>query len=195
MKTIVSPSDVKTAGVLLKEAGRYVFCYGPHASGDIYILRIGGHLEEGESPWECAAREAKEEAAVVVHQLPVNVSVKTDGIGGQIVKLPGPIVLDGYPSERPLVLGVGGSLEPGAAKSTLFLAETRGISHPSNEVFGLVKLTAEKVIEIARTPHTFGAIEATVEPQNKQMEIASSTPLLISSHLQALAYCLEHSYV
>lgn len=193
MKAIVSPSDVKTAGVLLKEAGRYVFCYGPHASGDIYVLRIGGHLEEGESPWECAVREAKEEAAVVIHQLPVNMSVKTDGIDGQIIELPGPIVLDGYPSERPLVLG--GSLEPGVDKSTLFLAESQGISHPSNEVFGLVKLTAEKVIEIARTPHAFGAIEATAEPQNKQMEIASSTPLLISSHLQALAYCLERSYV
>jgi 8-oxo-dGTP pyrophosphatase MutT (NUDIX family) len=193
MKTTVSPSDVETAGVLLKEADRYVFCYGPHASGAIYVLRIGGHLEAGESPWECAAREAKEEASAVVHQIPASSSVKTDGIDGPIVDLPSPVFLDGYPSERPLVLG--GSLEPGTAKSTLFLAETQDISHPSNEVFGLVKLTAEGVVQIARTPHTFVAIERTAIPQDRQVEVASSTPLLISSHLRALAYCLERGYV
>ena len=97
--------------------------------------------------------------------------------------------MDGYPAERPLVLG--GSLEPGTAKSTLFLAEPQGVSQPSNEVFGLVKLTDEEVTEIARNPHTFGKIEATAKPQDTQSKIASGTPLVISSHLQALAYCLE----
>jgi 8-oxo-dGTP pyrophosphatase MutT (NUDIX family) len=190
---IISPTDVKTAGVLLKEADHYVFCYGPHSSGAIYVLRIGGHVEEGESPWECAVREAQEEAAVSVHQLPVHTSVKTKGLDGPIVELPGPIILDGHPTEHPLVLG--GYPDPGTNKSTLFLAETQEISHPSNEVFGLVKLSAEKVIDLASSPHAFGAIEASAEPQNKQITIASETPLLISSHLKALAFCLERGYV
>ena len=77
----------------------------------------------------------------------------------------------------------------------MFLAKTQDVSRPSNEVFGLVKLTAEKVVEIARTPHTFGAVEAAAEAQNNQVQIASSTPLLISSHLRALAFCLERSLI
>ena len=114
--------------MLLKEADRYVFCYGPHASGDIYVLRIGGHVETGESPWDCATREAKEEAGVDVRHIPARNSVTTNGIGGQVVPLPGPVTIEGCP-ERPLVLGVAAPPDPGIEKHTLFLAETTGTAH------------------------------------------------------------------
>ena len=191
--TIIPPSDVNTAGVLLREAGRFVFCYGPHASGGIYVLRIGGHRETGESPWACAVREAREEAAAVVHQIPAHVSVQTNGMHGRIDTLSWPAVVEGYPQERPLV--VGGSVEPGAEKSTLFLAETTDVSHPSGEVFGLAKLTAEQVVEVARVSLTFATIEDSAESQHPNTRIPGNTPLVVSSHLRALAYCLERGYV
>ena len=79
LNTIVPLDQIEQAGVLLIESGKFVFCYGPHhASNGVYILRIGGHREPGESAWTGAAREAVEEASVVVRQIPAQVSVQTD---------------------------------------------------------------------------------------------------------------------
>ncbi len=193
MYTVVSLSDVKTAGVLLREEGRWVFCYGPHVSGGVYVFRIGGHREPEESPWECAAREAGEEAATIVHQVPSEVSVQTDGAHGTISTLPWPAVVEGHPEERPLVLG--GSLEPATVSSTLFLAETTVECDPRDQIFGLVKLTPDQVVETVRVPGTFGKIEGTAESQEPQSRIPSDTPIVLSSHLRALAFCLERGYI
>lgn len=190
--TRISPTDVETAGVLLREADRYVFCYGPNASGSIYVLRIGGHVEAGESPWACAAREAKEEAGVTVTQVKATVGVRTEGIDDPVQQLPGPIRVEGYPEEKPIVLG--GQLVPGERKSTLFLAETDEQARPSGEIFGLVRLTTEQVVELASTPLTFAAIATEAKPQDHQVPVADDTPLLISTHLRALAFCIELGY-
>ena len=196
MSKIIPSEGINTAGVLLMEAGRYVFCYGPHSSSDgVYVLRIGGHREAGESPWQCAAREAREEAGVVVRQVQADASVQTNGHTGsncEIVTLSGPVILDGYSDERPLVLGC--AQVAGKYTSALFLAETDGESHPSNEVFGLVKLTGDEVIQIARVPGTFSRIQSNATAQSPSLSVAGDKPLVLSTHLRALAYCLEMGY-
>jgi 8-oxo-dGTP pyrophosphatase MutT (NUDIX family) len=197
LNTIVPLGGIEQCGVLLREADRYVFCYGPHnASNGVYVLRIGGHREPGESAWESAAREAREEASAVVRQIPSEVSVQT--IGGRgvdctITTLSQPAVLEEYPDERPLVVGRLSASSP--IMSTLFLAETDDESRPSNEVFGLVKLTGEEVIEVARGKSTFSEIQATAEPQRTDVEVTGETTIVLSTHLRALAYCLERGYV
>lgn len=197
LNTIVPLSDIEQAGVLLIESGKFVFCYGPHhASNGVYVLRIGGHRESGESAWVCAAREAQEEASAVVRQIPANVSVQTIGTSGAecaISTLPTSAIVEGHPEERPLVVGRCSESEP--IITTLFLAETDGESRPNNEVFGLVKLTKEEVIEVAHKPHSFSLIQTSATPQRSNSKVSSDAPIVLSTHLCALAYCLEHGYV
>jgi 8-oxo-dGTP pyrophosphatase MutT (NUDIX family) len=195
LHTVIPVSDVKTSGVLLRERGRFVFCYGPHASGGVYVYRIGGHREPNESPWACAAREAREEATAVVRQLASGLSVQTDGAHGNIRRLKWPAVVAGHigEPERPLV--VGGSLEPGSDRSTLFLAETSDECHPSDEAYGLVRLTPGQVIETVRSPGSFSSIEDDAEPQDPHSGTLGDRPIVLSSHLRALAFCLERGYI
>lgn len=90
---------------------------------------------------------------------------------------------------------VGGTLEPGTENSTLFLAETDDESRPSAEMFGLVKLTTQQVMEVAGAPLRFAAIAAAAIAQDAARQIANDTPIVVSSHLRALAFCLERGYV
>lgn len=59
--------SLQTAGTFVLVDGRIALQAGPDQTGErIGIVRIGGHLEPGYSPWDCARREALEEASLVV---------------------------------------------------------------------------------------------------------------------------------
>ena len=172
---VISVEDVHTAGVLLREGDRYVFCFGPHSKSDgVYVLRIGGHREAGESPWECAVREAREEADVSVHQIPAPIGVRTTDMFSPVTTLPDRVTIEGHPEQRPLV--VGGSLISGTPRSTLFLATTTEISRPSSEVEGLVILSPVEVIRLARGPSTFSDIEVRATTQQSEMSLLPEAP-------------------
>jgi hypothetical protein len=62
-----APYQIVTAGVCVCVAGCFPFQVGPSASGEtLGVVRLGGHREEGETAWQCAAREAFEEAHLQV---------------------------------------------------------------------------------------------------------------------------------
>lgn len=61
-----------TAGVFVRlAAGYFPFQVGPTKSGEtLGVIRLGSHREGDETGWECAAREAEEEASLSVIPLP-----------------------------------------------------------------------------------------------------------------------------
>ncbi|CAG7644367.1 NUDIX domain-containing protein [Paenibacillus allorhizosphaerae] len=64
---MISSDSIVTAGVFIQCRGLFPFQVGPTKAGTtLGVVRIGGHREHGETGWQCAAREAFEEAAVRV---------------------------------------------------------------------------------------------------------------------------------
>ncbi|CAG7648579.1 hypothetical protein PAESOLCIP111_05631 [Paenibacillus solanacearum] len=62
---MIASDSIVTAGVFLNCRGLFPFQVGPTKQGTtLGVVRIGGHREDGETGWQCAAREALEEAAV-----------------------------------------------------------------------------------------------------------------------------------
>ena len=63
-------TEVNTAGAYVSVNGLYPFVIGskPH-NNKIPVIRLGGHLEAGETGWQCAAREVYEEANLKVTSL------------------------------------------------------------------------------------------------------------------------------
>src|SRR3954471_23730683 len=62
--------SVATAGAYIVLDGRFPFVLGTTPAGDrLAVVRVGGHREAGESPWQCAAREVLEEAGLSIQPI------------------------------------------------------------------------------------------------------------------------------
>lgn len=143
MKDLVGTSaPVITAGLILRNGGRFVFQAGYNATRDaIGIVRLGGHVEPGETPAECALREAAEEGCVRASiVLPPDTFVyEVDGESFDIARYD-------WPGEAPvplLVATMTSSSAPGL--SVTYLAESTGMPTPGGETQALVFLSSEEV--------------------------------------------------
>ena len=144
----VQPSGetVLTSGVILRNEGRFVFQFGYNAARDaLGVVRLGGHVEPGESADQTAVREAFEEANTRVELIPSRTTFRYEARETTIDLVP---TTWGAGPPAPLLLaemrtaGVSGL-------SATYLAESFDSPTPSAETQALLFLTAAEVRSVA----------------------------------------------
>lgn len=126
---------LKTAGVYLYIDGYFVFAFGPNRNyGELGIVRIGGHIEHGESPSHCAIREAMEETNLVVELLESPLTFKMESMETK------PEPAKEHPFDISPLLWIG--------ENAMFLAGATGNPEPSSETTGLLLMTPSDIIKL-----------------------------------------------
>lgn len=133
-------------------AGAYVcidsvmpFMVGPTADGKrLAVVRLGGHCEPRETPWECAAREAKEEASVAITEItpPATFWLRSSDDPRTMQQRPCRSTTDG--GVPPMLVVDDHRTTPGR-RSLMYLARAHSAPVPSHEAMGLLLLTADDV--------------------------------------------------
>jgi 8-oxo-dGTP pyrophosphatase MutT (NUDIX family) len=147
---------VVTAGAYALLEGRFPFVLGPTPCGDrLAVIRLGGHREAGETPWQCVVREALEEAGLMLRPCRPPTTYWVDARHDRLDSR-----LDWRPSKpdepQPLLFRVG---EDGRV-SAMYLALAEGKPEPRGEVRALLLLTPEEVRRVAVSPLTLAQLRA-----------------------------------
>ncbi len=145
----------------LKSAGAYVSIDGFYPfvierklhNGNIPVVQLGGHANPGETGWECAQREAFEEASIHIRPVKTEktfwVQAETTGLVLQEVRWDSEI----DPATRPCLV-VTKSFEVDPSLSLMYLAQSGETPLPSNEVKGILLLDPDSIQEICQTSVT-----------------------------------------
>lgn len=138
---------VTTAGLILRNHDRFVFQVGLTGQRDaLGIVRLGGHVEAGETPAECAVREALEEGSTRASIVSPPGTFRYDA-DSEAVLSP-----SGWPGEAPasLLLATMSGASAGDLSVT-YLAESTDDPSPSAETQGLIFLSAGDVLWLTST--------------------------------------------
>jgi hypothetical protein len=144
----------RTAGAFVSVQGLYPFVLGWKLHhGKIPVIRLGGEIEAGETGWQTAQREAKEEARLSI--CPVD-SPKTylASLEKQQVTLQ-EFAWDGDSQPQPVLL-VEHHINGKSALSLMYLAQSEQTPVPSAEVKGIALLDRERILQICQGAVTLG---------------------------------------
>jgi 8-oxo-dGTP pyrophosphatase MutT (NUDIX family) len=148
-------APVRTAGAYVCVNGRFPFVVGPTPMGQRFaVVRLGGHRDAGETPWQCAAREVAEEAGLVIQPItpPIRYWLDRDRAPEQIQPRPHGLRVDAE-SPSPLLVVTTGSPPEGQA-AVMYLAQATESPTPSSEVRGLLLLRPQDIHQIVHQPTT-----------------------------------------
>lgn len=141
----IQNARINTAGAYICIDGYYLFAIGiqPH-HGQIPIVRLGGHRENHETGWQCAVREAYEEASLRIEPLLPRTTflVDWDHMEGKLQEIHWHRETEQDPAP---ILGVTYQREDHVHLSLMYLAQAEGLPRPSSEVKGLLLLTREEI--------------------------------------------------
>jgi 8-oxo-dGTP pyrophosphatase MutT (NUDIX family) len=149
--------EVATAGAYVLLDGRFPFMIGPTRDGDrLAVVRLGGHREAGESPWQCAAREVLEESGLTIQAVapPGTYWLAPEaGTPDHDRLMPGD-----WPPESPAVHApifiVRGTATQADRLSIMYLARAEGRPEPLNEARGLLLLAPAEIFALVSRPIT-----------------------------------------
>jgi 8-oxo-dGTP pyrophosphatase MutT (NUDIX family) len=146
----IQNARVNTAGAYVCIDGSYLFALGirPH-NGQIPLVRLGGHREDNETGWQCAAREVLEEANLYITPLlpQKTYAVDWDHLDGGPEEIP----WQQEPKEEPVpLLIVVHRHGKETSLSLMYLVQAEGNPTPSSEVKGLILLSSEEIHHLCR---------------------------------------------
>ena len=149
----IQSARINTAGVYVRVNELYLFTIGikPH-NGQIPVVRLGGHLEENETGWQCAEREVFEEANLQIEPIPPQNTylIDWDNIEAE------PSIIQWQQTEQEPVpfLVITYLRDEKATLSLMYLACAKGIPTPSSEVKGLLLLEESEIYRLCQEPVT-----------------------------------------
>jgi 8-oxo-dGTP pyrophosphatase MutT (NUDIX family) len=146
-----APYQILTAGAYVHVAGCFPFQVGPSPSGEtLGVVRLGGHREGVETGWQCAAREAFEEAHLRLspQQPPATYWVAA---ADETAFLPGPWPL-GADEVAPLVV----ITRPEGTLTPMYLASSQDEPIPSTEAKGLLLRRPDHIHQLVKDSLTLG---------------------------------------
>jgi len=150
----IQHARVNTAGAYVCLNGLYPFAIGirPH-NGHIPVVRLGGHREEHETGWQCAAREVYEETHLQIRPLtPLTTYLSDwDHIETELEEIRWQHETEGEPIP---ILVVTYRREDQISLSLMYLAHAEGLPRPSSEVKGLLLLEKEEIHHLCQEPLT-----------------------------------------
>jgi hypothetical protein len=145
---------INTAGAYICIQGLYLFAIGiRHHNEKIPIVRLGGHREEHETGWQCAAREVLEEASLHIQPLlpPRTYLSDWDHLEAELQE----IEWENKIKQEPVpFLVVSQQHEKSISLSLMYLAHAEGTPIPSSEVKGLLMLREEEIQRLCQEPET-----------------------------------------
>lgn len=145
---MIDRSRIITAGAYIMVNGHFPFVLGTAMKRkQLVVIRVGGHREGVETPWECTVREAWEEAWLRIQPMDVPVTYATRGAWDELEEITWPN--DGQP--RPVLIRE----RPATGEfSFMYFARASGLPMPSAEVKGLLLLKPSDISRICNNQIT-----------------------------------------
>jgi len=149
-------ASINTAGAYVRTHGLYLFAIGAELHhGYIPVFRLGGHREETETGWQCAAREVYEETSLSIRPRIPPRTYWADGDRSEVNLMEIEWKHEGAQENIPLLV-VSYCREAKTLLSLMYWAEADEFPAPSSEVKGLLLLDEQNIHRLCQEPLTLG---------------------------------------